>query len=85
MVRLLKDVSFLNKPIVKRKLDEVPKDAYLIIDASRAEFIDKDIIDTINEFLAHAYLKNIQVELKKNPNNPVHALFHSPDSRSEPA
>jgi MFS superfamily sulfate permease-like transporter len=85
MVRLLKDVSFLNKPIVKRKLDEVPENAYLVIDASRAEFIDKDIIDTINEFLAHAYLKNIQVELKKNPNNPTHALFHSPDSIQQPA
>jgi MFS superfamily sulfate permease-like transporter len=83
MVRLRKDVSFLNKPIVKRKLDQVPEDAFVIIDASRADFIDKDIIDTINEFLAHAYLKNIRVELKKNPNNPLHALFHSPDSREE--
>jgi MFS superfamily sulfate permease-like transporter len=85
MVRLLKDVSFLNKPIVKRKLDEIPENAYLVIDASRAEFIDKDIIDTINDFVTHAYLKNIQVELKKNPNNPAHALFHSPDSIQQPA
>lgn len=83
MVRLRKDVSFLNKPIVKRKLDQVPEDAFVIIDASRADFIDKDIIDTINEFLAHAYLKNIRVELKKNQNNPLHALFHSPESKED--
>lgn len=79
LFRLRKDVSFLNKPIIKRKLEKVPENAYVIIDASRADFIDKDIIDTINEFLAHAYLKNIRVEVKKNLYSPLHGLIHSPE------
>ena len=69
LFRFRKDVSFLNKPIVKRKLEEVPADSYVMIDTSRADFIDKDIIDVINEFRQHASLKNIIVEIKKNEIN----------------
>lgn len=77
MVRLRKDVSFLNKPIIKRKLEEVPQNAYIIIDATRADFIDKDIIDVVNEFILHAPLKNIKVEVKKSIHKPMHLLFHT--------
>lgn len=78
LVRLRKDVSFLNKPLVRKKLEGVPDGAYVIIDATRADFIDKDVIDTINEFLAHAHLKNIQVEVKKSIHKPIHLLFKQP-------
>jgi MFS superfamily sulfate permease-like transporter len=66
LFRLRKDVSFLNKPIIKRKLEEVPEDSFVIIDTSRADFIDKDVIETIEDFMIHAPLKNIKVELKKS-------------------
>ena len=66
LFRLRKDVSFLNKPIIKRKLEQVPDDSFVQIDVSRADFIDKDIIETIEDFMLHAPLKNIVVELKKN-------------------
>ncbi|NII24178.1 SulP family inorganic anion transporter [Pseudoflavitalea sp. X16] len=66
LFRLRKDVSFLNKPIVKRKLEEVPADSYVLIDATRADFIDKDVIEVIEDFQKHAPLKNIKVELKKS-------------------
>jgi MFS superfamily sulfate permease-like transporter len=69
LFRFRKDVSFLNKPIIKRKLEEVPADSYVMIDTSRADFIDKDIIDVINEFRQHASLKNIIVDIKKNEIN----------------
>ena len=69
LLRLRKDVSFLNKPIIKRKLEEIPPNSYIIIDSSRADFIDKDIVDVINEYKQHAGLKNIIVEIKKNPFN----------------
>ncbi len=75
LVRLRKDVSFLNKPIVKRKLEEVPANSFIIIDATRADFIDKDIIEEINNFLKHAHLKNIRVEIKKSMNKSMHTLF----------
>ena len=69
LFRFRKDVSFLNKPIIKRKLEEVPADSFVVIDTSRADFIDRDIIDVINEFKQHASLKNITVEIKKNEIN----------------
>jgi len=81
LVRLRKDVSFLNKPIIKRKLEEVPENCYVIIDATRADFIDKDIIDVINEFLLHAHLKNIRVDIKKSLHKPMHLLFKTPSRR----
>ncbi len=66
LFRLRKDVSFLNKPIVKRKLEELPEDSYVIIDATRADFIDRDVVEVIEDFMKHAHLKDITVELKKN-------------------
>jgi MFS superfamily sulfate permease-like transporter len=66
LFRLRKDVSFLNKPIIKNKLEKVPENSYVLIDATRADFIDKDIIEVIEDFLKHAPLKGITVELKKS-------------------
>lgn len=72
LFRLRKDVSFLNKPALKRKLEKVPEDSSVLIDISRADFIDKDIIEVINEFLKHAPLKNISTEIKKSPGKAMH-------------
>jgi len=66
LFRLRKDVSFLNKPIVKNKLEAVPANAFVLIDAGRADFIDKDVIEVIEDFIIAAPLKNITVELKKS-------------------
>ena len=78
LVRLRKDVSFLNKPIIKQKLEEVPANSSIIIDATRADFIDKDIIEEINNFLKHAHLKNIKVEIKRSTSKTMHLLFDEP-------
>ena len=66
LFRLRKDVSFLNKPIIKNKLEKVPENASVLIDATRADFIDKDVIEVIEDFMKHAPLKNIRVELKRS-------------------
>ncbi len=66
LFRLRKDVSFLNKPIIKRRLEQVPKNAHVVIDAARADYIDKDVIEVIEDFITHAPLKNINVELRKS-------------------
>jgi MFS superfamily sulfate permease-like transporter len=76
LVRFRKDISFLNKPIVKEKLESVPADAFVLIDMSMADFIDKDIIDVVNEFLQHAHLKNIRVEIKKSRFKSGHQLIN---------
>ena len=66
LFRLRKDVSFLNKPIIKNKLEKVPANSSVIIDITRADFIDKDVVETIEDFILHASLKNITVEFKKS-------------------
>ncbi|MDB5202142.1 MAG: SulP family inorganic anion transporter [Ferruginibacter sp.] len=74
LIRLRKDVSFFSKPHLKRRLEEIPQDGKVIIDLTKAEFIDKDIIDTINEFTQHASLKNISVTINKSLYNESHKL-----------
>ena len=59
-----KDVSYLNKPLIKAKLESVPENAHVLIDASRADFIDKDVVGVVEDFARHASLKNITVEIK---------------------
>ncbi|HJU45975.1 MAG TPA: SulP family inorganic anion transporter, partial [Chitinophagaceae bacterium] len=66
LFRLRKDVSFLNKPIIKNKLEQVPDGSFVLIDAARADFIDKDVIEVIEDFMKHASLKDIKVELKRS-------------------
>jgi len=66
LFRLRKDVSFLNKPIVKYKLEEVPEGSFVMIDAGRADFIDRDVIEVIEDFITAAPTKNIRVELKRS-------------------
>jgi MFS superfamily sulfate permease-like transporter len=75
LIRFRKDVSFLNKPIIKNELEQLPPNSNLVIDVARAEYIDKDVIDEVNSFLCHAHLKNIKVAVKTNPSNAVHGLF----------
>jgi len=75
LFRLRKDVSFLNKPILKAKLEEVPANAYVLIDLSRTDFLDKDVIEVINDFQHHAHLKNIRVEIRKSFYKKDHRLI----------
>lgn len=64
LFRLRKDVSFLNKAIIKNKLESVPEASKVIIDARRADFIDKDVVEVIEDFMIHAPLKDISVSLQ---------------------
>jgi MFS superfamily sulfate permease-like transporter len=78
LFRLRKDVSFLNKPLLKNKLEKIPENASVLIDISRADFIDKDVAEVINDFMQHAHLKNIQVEIKKSPGKLMHQQIEEP-------
>ncbi len=66
LFRFRKDVSFLNKPIIKAKLERVPPNSYVLIDVDKADFVDKDVVEVIENFMKHAHLKDIKVELKKS-------------------
>ena len=79
LIKLRKDVSFFSKARLKLIFESVPENASVIIDLTKAEFIDKDIIDTINEFQINAVLKNITVSIKKSLYNESHKLIDEDD------
>jgi MFS superfamily sulfate permease-like transporter len=66
IIRLTKDVSFLNKAILRRTFNEIPKGSKVLIDGTRSIFIDQDILETINDFRESARNRDIMVELKQS-------------------
>ncbi len=61
---LAQEVSFLNKASIKETLDKLPPNSKVIIDASRTEYIDFDVLDLIREFAASkAGAANITISL----------------------
>lgn len=64
LLRFNKDLSFVNKTELKEKLASIPPDSNLIIDGTKAIFIDNDIYDVIADFKQSAKFNNISVELK---------------------
>lgn len=60
---LNKDVSFLNKALLRRLLFQIDENSTVQIDATKAQFIDHDIMETIEDFVTTAPDDNIEVEL----------------------
>lgn len=66
LIRLMKDVSFLNKALVRKVFREIPNGSHVIIDGARSTFIDHDILETIDDFRQSAITRNITVELRQS-------------------
>ncbi|MEO1653698.1 MAG: SulP family inorganic anion transporter, partial [Bacteroidota bacterium] len=64
LIRLNKDVSFLNKPLLMECLESIEEGGSVIIDGTRAQFIDSDISEVLEEFKEEARTKNINVIFK---------------------
>ncbi|MDD2660931.1 MAG: SulP family inorganic anion transporter [Methylococcales bacterium] len=62
LLALNKDVSFLNKALLRKFILSIPGQSTVTIDASKAKFIDQDILETIEDFLATAPDDNIIVK-----------------------
>ncbi len=58
-----KDVSFLNKPLLRRSLQQIEHNSYVFIDASKAKFIDHDIREILTDYLTTAPDDNVKVEM----------------------
>ncbi|WP_031430366.1 SulP family inorganic anion transporter [Methylomicrobium agile] len=63
VLSLNKDVSFLNKALLRKFILRIEADSTVVIDASKAGFIDPDIVETIEGFLTTAPDDNIKVQL----------------------
>jgi MFS superfamily sulfate permease-like transporter len=66
LVRLNKDISFLNKAVLRKKFEQIREGATVVIDGGNSQFIDADIAETIEDFVLNAPSRNIQVELRKS-------------------
>lgn len=64
LLRLHKDVSFLNKAPLRNCLERIEEGGYLIIDGTKASFIDQDILETLQDFIKAANDDGVKVELK---------------------
>jgi MFS superfamily sulfate permease-like transporter len=64
LFQFTKNASFINKNEFRRKLRELPDGASVLIDGTRALYIDHDIMETLQDFQHLAPYKNIRIELK---------------------
>lgn len=65
LLRFTKDVSFVHKSSLRTALEKVPGNSTLIIDGTKSQFLDTDIIETIEDFIKSAPARSIDVEIKK--------------------
>ncbi len=64
LFRFTKDASFVNKNEFRRKLRQLPEGSKLLIDGTRALFIDHDIREILDDFRQMARHKNIEIDVK---------------------
>jgi len=82
LVKLTKDVSFIHKAQLRKAFARIPDNSYVVIDSSRSKFLDADILETIEDFVASAPSKSIEVELKRsNGQSPEPVLVNGIDIR----
>ena len=63
VLRLGQEVSFLNKGALIQTLTKVDDGCRVVIDGSKSETIDYDIIEVVNDFREQASNRNIEVEV----------------------
>jgi len=65
LLKMNRDVSFLNKAVLRKLIERIPDNSYVIIDGGNSQFIDNDIIETLEDFQADAPSRNITIEIKQ--------------------
>ena len=66
LLRFQTEVTFLNKPLLKELLSQIPVSSHVLIDLSKNERLDEDIKEMIREYRIQAEFKNIHIEFKYN-------------------
>lgn len=80
LIRFNKDMSFVNKSEIKEALRKIPENTSLIIDGSKATFIDHDIVEVIEDFRKTAEYMNIRIECKNLSAKSIPFTFRSSKS-----
>jgi MFS superfamily sulfate permease-like transporter len=63
LISFNKDVSFLNKALLRKFILQIEENSTVTIDASKTNFVDHDILEVIENFLETAEDDNIRIEL----------------------
>jgi MFS superfamily sulfate permease-like transporter len=79
LIRFKREVSFLNKSFIRKTFEKIPDETAVLIDPTRANFIDKDVIDIVNDFIVNASTRGIRVYIKRNPGDKE--IFVDPQKR----
>jgi MFS superfamily sulfate permease-like transporter len=64
LMRFNKDMSFVNKAELKRRLRKLPDRSRLIMDGTKALYVDGDIYETLREFEISAAFRGISLEYR---------------------
>lgn len=62
LLRFNKDMTFVQKSSLKNALRQIPSDSHVIIDGTKALYVDHDIYETILDFNQAAHHRNISIE-----------------------
>ena len=62
-IKLAQEVSFLNKAAIQYTLTHLPRESDVIIDGTDSLYIDKDVLEIIQNYKHNAYTKAIIVSL----------------------
>ncbi|MFK7894454.1 MAG: SulP family inorganic anion transporter [Myxococcota bacterium] len=64
LLRFNKDASFIHKSELKRKLRRIPDHTRVIIDATKALYVDGDIYETVKEFETGTQYRDIVIQYR---------------------
>ena len=67
LIRLNKDATFIHKNELRTKLRAIEAGADVLIDGTKAFYIDRDILEVVEDFQKLAHHRGITVELKHFP------------------
>jgi MFS superfamily sulfate permease-like transporter len=70
LIRLRNNVTFVNKALLRDYFEKLPDGSYVILDGTKATFIDKDITETIDEFIEGSQGRDITLEIKRSKSSP---------------
>jgi MFS superfamily sulfate permease-like transporter len=66
LIRFSREVSFLNKAKLVDYLQKVPDNSAVLIDPLRNEFMDGDIVETVNDFIVSSPSRGIRVYIMRD-------------------
>ena len=62
-MELPNQVSFLNKATIKTALWDIPANSKVLIDASNADYIDEDVLETLQDYRVAAAERNVRLNV----------------------